>query len=125
MCLRVYAVTRRNKLICGVLSALIAAQLSFGIYFAVVDGTGPSEFLNHLPVRVLSHRSLVQKFPEISLDMFHVCVPQERRHVELAFISISVAFGTPLPSDPQRDVTSGALIFFPSHAMASQIFLRS
>ena len=117
--------TRRNKLLCGVLSALIVSQLSFGVYFAVVDGTGPSEFFNHLLVRMLSHRSSVQKFPDINLDMFHVCVPQERRQVELAFISISVAFGTPSQSDPQRDVTSGTLMLFASRAVASQIFLRS
>jgi len=48
MCLRVYAVTRRNKLIGGALSVLIVAQFCFGIYFAVVDGTSPCEFLNRL-----------------------------------------------------------------------------
>ena len=98
--------TGKNKLLCGVLSALIVAQLSFGIYFAIVDGMGPSELLNRLFVRVSFHRSSVQKFPEINLEMFYVCVPRERRHVELAFISISVAFGTPLLSDPQHGFTS-------------------
>ena len=65
----------RNKLLRGALSVLIAAQLIVGIYFAVVDGTGPSEFLNRLFVRMLSHRSSVQPPPEINLDVYNVCIP--------------------------------------------------
>ena len=114
MCLRVYAVTRRNKLLCGALSVLIAAQLSTGIYFAFMYGTGPSGFLSCLFVRVLSHRSSVQPPPEVDLDVYNACIPQEQRPTELAFNSISVVFGAPLPSDFQLDFTSGALMFFAS-----------
>ena len=57
MCLRVYAVTGKNKLLCGVLSVLAATQFSFGIYSAFVDGTGPREFLNRLlfACRLIGH----------------------------------------------------------------------
>jgi hypothetical protein len=55
MGLRVYAVTGRNKVVGGALSALIVAQLGFGIYFTVVYGTTPCEFLDRLFVRVWPH----------------------------------------------------------------------
>ena len=106
--------TGRNKLLCGAISVLIAAQLSVGIYFAVVDGTGLSEFLNHLFVRILSHRSSVQPPSEMNLDVYNVCIPRDWRSAVLAFSSVSVAFGTPLPSDFQREFTLGALISFAS-----------
>jgi len=99
MCIRVYAVTGRNKLLCGVLSVLIAAQLSVGIYFAIVDGTGPGEFLSRLFVCMLSHRSSVQPPPEMNLDAYNVCIPRDRRPAVLAFSSVSVAFGASLPSN--------------------------
>ena len=107
--------TRRNKLLCGALSVLIAAQLSAGIYFAVADGTGQSEFFGRLFVRTLSHRSSVQPPPQVNLALYNICIPQEQRPAELAFNSVSVAFGAPLPSDFQRDFTLGALMFFASH----------
>ena len=114
MCLRVYAVTRRNKSLCGALSVLIAAQLSTGIYFAFMYGTGPCELLSRPFVRVLSHRSSVQPPPDVDLDVYKVCFPREQRPAELAFNSISVAFGTPLPSNFQLDFTLGALMSFAS-----------
>jgi hypothetical protein len=52
MGLRVYAVTGKNKMVGGALSALIVAQLGFGICAAVVSGTTPCEFLDRLFVRV-------------------------------------------------------------------------
>ena len=57
MCLRVYAVTGRNKLVGGTLSVMIVGQLCFGIYFTVVNGTTPCEFLDRLAVRVRSNIS--------------------------------------------------------------------
>jgi len=118
MCLGVCAVTRRNKLLCGALSVLIAAQLSVGIYFAAVDGTGPSEFLNRLfvPMCMLSHRPSVQLPPEINLDVYNIC--RHRWPAVVAFSSVSVAFGTSLSisSDFRREFASGALMSFVSRA---------
>ena len=90
--------TRRNKSLCGALSVLIAAQLSTGIYFAFMYGTGPCELLSRPFVRVLSHRSSVQPPPEVDLDVYNVCIPQEQRPAELTFNGISVASGTPFPT---------------------------
>ena len=91
--------TKRNKFFCGVLSALVATQFGFGMRYAVMDGTSPCEFLNHLVVRMLFHRSLVQSLPDINLDVYKMCLPHRWRAGELTFISISVVFGTPLPSN--------------------------
>jgi len=99
MCLRVYAVTQKNKLLCGVLSVLAATQLGLGICYAVVEATGPCEFLNRLFIPTLFHWSLVQPAPDINLDIFKVCLPRRWLPGEVAFASISVIFGTPLPSD--------------------------
>jgi len=98
MCIRIYAVTRRNKLLCGVLLVVIAVQLSAGINFAIAYGTGPSGFLSSLFVRVLSHRSSVQLPLGVDLDVYNACIPQEQRPAELAFNGISVASGTPFPT---------------------------
>jgi len=126
MCLRVYAVTRKNKLLCSALSVLIAAQLSTGIYFAFKYGTGPCELLSRLSARVLSHRSSVRPPPEVHLNVYNVCIPQEQRPAELAFNSISVAFGTHLPSDFQPNFILGALMSFASRVpFVLQIFSRS
>jgi hypothetical protein len=43
--LRIYAITDRNKLFGGMLSTMILAQLSFGVYLIVGDAIGPGEFL--------------------------------------------------------------------------------
>jgi len=111
MCLRVYAVTGKNKLLCGVLSVLAATQLGLGICLAVVNGTASCEFLSHLFVRVLFHRSLVQPLPNINLDIFKVCLPRRWPPGEIAFTTIPVAFGTPLPFDFQHNSISGVLTY--------------
>ena len=116
MYLRVYAVTGRGGLLSGTISVQIAAQLVVGIYFAVVDGTGPSEFLNRLFVHMLSHHSSVQPPPEMNLDVYNVCIPPDRRPAMVAFSGVSIAFGVPLPSDFQREFTFGTLMFFASRA---------
>ena len=98
MCIRVYAVTRRNKLLCGALLVMIAVQLGAGINFAIAYGTGPRGFLSGFFVRLLSHHSSVQSPPEVDLDVYNVCIPQEQRPAELTFNGISVASGTPFPT---------------------------
>ena len=90
--------TRRNKLLAGALSLLTVAQFCCGIYNTVIDGMSLREFLNRLFVRVLSHRSLAQPVPKINLDAYEVCLPKKWRPGELISTSISVTFGTPLPS---------------------------
>ena len=116
LCPRVHAVTGRNKLLRGAISVLIAAQLIVGIYFAVVDGTGPSELLNRLFVRMLPHRSSVQPPPETNSDVYNVCIPRNRQPAVVAFSSVSVAFGTPLASNFQHEFTLGALMSSASRA---------
>lgn len=99
MCLRVYAVTRRNKLLSGTLSLLIAAQLCFGIYFTVMYSMAPCELLNRSFICVWSHRLLVQPLPEIDLNVYKVCLPPKLWPGELTFAGISVTFCTLSPSD--------------------------
>lgn len=43
LCLRVYAITERNKLFGGALSAMIITQLSFGTYLIVENARGSGE----------------------------------------------------------------------------------
>ena len=114
MCLRVYAVTEKNKLLCGVLSVLVATQLGLGICYGVVEATGPGEFLDRLFVRVSFHQSLVQPPPDINLDIFKVCLPRRWPPGEIAFSSIPVVFGTPSPLEFQHNSTSGVLTHFTS-----------
>jgi len=113
MCIRVYAVTERNKLLCGALPLLIVAQLCFGIYFTVMNGTTPRESFNRLFIhsRVVLYEPLVSPLPEINLDAYKSCLPSRWRPGELTFASISITFGMPLPSDFQHDFTSGVLMY--------------
>ena len=64
--------------------------------------------------RVVSSRSLVQSLPEIDLDAYRVCVPPKFRPGELTFTSISLVFGTLLPSDLRDNFTLGVLMYFMS-----------
>ena len=75
---------------------------------------GPCGFLNRLFVRVLSYRSLVQPVLEINLDVYNVCIARNWRPGELAFASVWITFGTPLPSDFQHNFTLGVLMYFTS-----------
>jgi len=109
-------VTRRNKLLSDVIHVLIVAQLIVGIYFAAVDGTGPSEFLNRLFVRMLSYRLSVKPPPETNLDVYNIWIPRDRRPAVVVFSSVSVAFGTSLPSDFRREFTLETLMPFVSRA---------
>ena len=52
MRLRVYAVTRRNNLIAGLLFLLVCGQLFFGIAFTVRVGKKPRKFFGRSFVRV-------------------------------------------------------------------------
>ena len=99
MCLRVYAVTGGNKLLAGPLSVLVIAQVCFGIYFTILYGMIPREFGYLSRLCVVSYRPLVQPLPEINLDAYKTCLPPRWRPGEVANVSISVTFGTPLPSD--------------------------
>jgi len=64
--------------------------------------------------RVVSPRSLVQSLPEIDLDAYRVCVPPKFRPGELTFTSISIVFGTLLPTDLRDNCTLGVLMRFMS-----------
>ena len=112
MCLRIYAVTRRNKFLGGGLLVLTVVQFCFGIYSTAVDAKSPREFINRLFVRILSHRWPVQPLPKINLDAYRICLPQRSRSGELVFTSFSITFGTPSPSDFQHNSTMGVLMYF-------------
>jgi len=105
-------VTGGNKLLSGMLSILIVAQLGFGIYFIFVSAITPCEFLDRLFVRVWSHRPLAGSLPDINLDAFRTCFPPRWRPGEVTFTSISVAFGAFLPFYFQRNLTFGVLMYF-------------
>ncbi|KAF9652176.1 hypothetical protein BDM02DRAFT_3109597, partial [Thelephora ganbajun] len=70
-----YAVTRRNKWLAGVFSALIAMQLCFGVYFTVRIGLAPP-----------------RPFLEIDLDVFKICFIKRWRRGELVFANLAIAF---------------------------------
>ena len=115
MCIRVYAVTGRNRFLCGALCILAAAQLGFGLYhtvmYSVLPCESPQQFFRS---RVVSSRSLVQSLPEIDLDVYRVCIPPKFRPGEVTFTSISFVFGTLLPSDLRDNSTLGVLMYFMS-----------
>jgi len=114
MCVRVYAVTGRNRFLCGALCVLASAQLGFGVYHTVMYSVLPCGFLNRFFVRAVSSRSLVQSLPEIDLDAYRVCIPPKFRPGEVTFTSISLVFGTLLPSDPRYNFTLGVLMYLMS-----------
>ena len=55
MCLRVYAVTGRNKLLGGALSVIIVMQLCFGTYYTIGAVRNPCKFLSYLFIRMRTH----------------------------------------------------------------------
>ena len=55
MCVRVYAVTGRSRLLCGVLFVLAIAQLCFGVYHTVMYSVLPCETLDSFFVCAWSH----------------------------------------------------------------------
>ena len=63
---------------------------------------------------VISPRSLVQSLPEIDLDTYKLCLPPKFRPGELTFTTLSVVFGTLLPTDLRKDFTLGVLMYFVS-----------
>jgi len=73
--LRVYAVTGKNKILGGLLSALISAQLCFGFYLVMRLGMGSP-----------------QPLPEIDLDQFKVCLTERWQVGEIASVGIPVVF---------------------------------
>ena len=93
MYLRIYGVTGRNKLLSGLLSVLIFAQLSFGFYFMVRIGTSPGKFHDHCSsVRGLI-RPLAQRLTGINLDAFKICNYKRWRLGEFLFTNLMIAFG--------------------------------
>ena len=115
MCVRVYAVTGRNRFLCGALCVLTAAQLCFGIYYTVMYSVLPCETLDSFFAHAwFNSRSLVQSLPEIDLDAYRVCVPPKFRPGEVTFTSISFVFGTLLPSDLRDNSDLRILIHFMS-----------
>ena len=49
---RIYVITGRNKLLCGVLSTLTATQLCFGFFSVVRIAMHPGKFLDPLLILV-------------------------------------------------------------------------
>jgi len=90
---RVYAVTGRSKRIGVVLGLAIAVQFCHGVFSVVWIALGPRKSLNHLTIRVLAHRFLVQPFPEINLDPFEVCVYKLWNLGELIYYNLTIFFG--------------------------------
>ena len=93
--------TGGKKLPSGVLSVFIVAELVFGIYSIIRIAIGPSKFLDHLSVRVLTRRRLALPLPDIDLDVFKVCAYRRWRLGELTYINLTVAFGMPSSFSPR------------------------
>ena len=90
--------TGRKKWIGVALALSVALQVCYGIFSVVWIGLGPRKSLNHLTIRVWTHRFPVQSFPEISLDPFEICVYKLWNLGELIFYNLTIAFGKPTPS---------------------------
>ena len=89
--------TGRSKRIGVVLGLAIAAQFCHGVFSVVRIALGPRKSLNHLIIRVLTHRFLVQPFPEINLDPFEVCIYKRWSLGELLYYNLTVFFGQSSP----------------------------
>ena len=97
----------------GALSAIIAAQLCFGIYFTIGAARNPRELLSRSVCSYVgSSRPLVQPLPEINLDAFNFCAYKRWRFAELFAAGIVISFGTPSLHYLQRNFTSGILMHF-------------
>jgi len=115
-------VTGKNKLIGGALALTIAVQLCHGIFSIIWLALGPRKYLNHLTVRVRTHRFLVEPFPEINLDPFKLCVYKRWRLGELMYYNLAIFFGKSSPSSLQHRFTPGVLTrltFHIPHLVAS------
>lgn len=73
--LRIYAITRRNRLLGGALALVIAAEMCNGIFSIVWVGLGPLEPL-----------------PEINLDAFKICIYKRWRLGELVYYNMAIFF---------------------------------
>ena len=102
---RVYAVSGRNKWIGGALALTTVVQLVHGIFSVVWYARGPRKSLNHFAVRVRTHRSLVELFPEINLDPFELCAYKRWRLGELMYYNLATFFGKSSPSSMQHRFT--------------------
>ena len=108
--LRIYAVTKGNKLLTGALCVLIAAQLCFGVFSLIRAVMGSCELLDRFFVRVWTHRLPAVPVPDINIDAFRVCFLGRWRLGELLYINLAIAFGMSPLSQLQRNCTSGVLI---------------
>ena len=118
---RVYAVTGQNKVIGGALALAIAAQFCHGAFSVIWVALGPRKSVNHLTVRIRTHRFLVASFPEVNLDPFKLCAYKEWRVGELVFYNLTTFFGKFSPSSLQHCFTPGVLTcptFLISHIVA-------
>ena len=97
--------TGRNKLTGGALALASAAQFCHGIFSVFWFAFGPRKSLNHFAVRVRTHRSLVELFPEINLDPFELCAYKRWRLGELMYYNLATFFGKSSPSSMQHRFT--------------------
>ena len=93
ICLRLYAVTGRNKLYGAVFITLITGQFGGGLWYDIVSGRAPSELFIDLLIFAQSHWLSVQKLPPINLDAFRACAAASVRSGAISFVSIAIAFG--------------------------------
>ena len=100
----------------GVLALTIAVQFCHGIFSVFWFSLVPCKSLNHLAVRVRTHRFLVEPFPEINLDPFKFCSYGKWRLGEFMYYSIAICFGKSLPVTLQS-----AALFHPGSYDVSHI----
>lgn len=120
--------TGRNKLLGVTLALLITAQFCFGVFSVVWIGLHPCRSLDHLFVRVRTHRFLVQPIPEINLDVFKLCVIKKWRLGQLVYYNATIIFGAVFTIQPATLLHPGVLtrlIIQTPHIAGSQIFLHS
>jgi hypothetical protein len=95
MCLRIYAVTGRNRRLGSLLLVLISTQLCFGIYYITRSAMSPGEsfFSLFVPVNSSGIWSLAQSFSDIKVDALEFCIIQRWKLGELLFTNIVIVFG--------------------------------
>lgn len=95
---RIYAVTKRNRWIGGVLSCLIVAQFATGIYLTVYTAVSPSKPLFFILFSYGFRTFLVPNIPVVDYEPFEICGSVLSKVGNLIFVNMGVGFGTlPLP----------------------------
>jgi hypothetical protein len=88
---RIYALTRRNRIVTGFFVALTSAQVMLGMVFlASPDNSGQYSDPPH--IRASADRFVAIQLPEIKIQPYYICMFASNIRLESAYTSLSLAF---------------------------------